>query len=105
MSRGDWIKHALVFVGAVFMVWLSGVVPVLILKPGPYTGMSDAQVLAAMGNVDLMGILRAWPIYIAIGICQALTFHYVKRFATPVFLAGVFIVGALFAWRFWSSMA
>lgn len=105
MSRAGWVKHALVFVGAIVMVWLSGVVPVLILKPGPYAGMSDAQVFSEMGRVDLGGVLRAWPIYIAIAICQALTFHYVKRFATPVFLLGVFVVGAIFAWRFWSAMS
>jgi hypothetical protein len=47
-----------------------------------------------------MGLLSAWPIYIALAIVQALTFHYVKKFATPVFLGGVFVAALLFAMRY-----
>lgn len=101
MSRADWIKHALVFVAAVFMVWLSGILPVLITKPAPYQDSQPMEIIAAMGAPTLDGILRGWPIYIALAICQALTFHYVKRFTTPIFLAGVFVLGALMAWRYW----
>jgi hypothetical protein len=57
-----------------------------------------------MSRVDLVGLISAWPIFIALAIIQALTFHYVKRFATPVFLIGVFILGTLLAWRFWTSV-
>jgi len=105
MSRADWIKHALVFAAGVVMVWLSGVMPVLILKPKIYAGLSNEQILGGMASVDLMGLIRAWPIYIALAIVQALTFRYVKRFTTPIFLAGVFVLGSLLAWRFWTQVA
>ncbi|MEY2756806.1 MAG: hypothetical protein RIR33_584 [Pseudomonadota bacterium] len=105
MGRADWIRHGAVFVAAIFAIWLSGVVPVLILKPGPYAGMEPTQILARMGGVDLPGLLRAWPIFIAIAICQALTFHYVKKWTTPIFLASVFALGFLMAWRYWTTYA
>lgn len=104
MTRAGWVKHALVFVAAVVTVWLSGIVPVLVLKPKTYAGLTNEQILADMSRVDLVGLISAWPIFIALAIIQALTFHYVKRFATPVFLIGVFILGTLLAWRFWTSV-
>lgn len=102
MTRMDWVKHALVFVAAVFMVWLSGIVPVMVLRPGAYANLPPDQVLADLGTPTIGGVIAAWPIFIALAICQALTFHYVKKFTTPIFLAGVFILGALMAMRYWS---
>jgi len=101
MSRKEWIRHGLVFVASVFVVWLSGVVPVLVMKPGPYAGMTDAQVLDQMGAPTIGGLLGSWPILIALAICQALSFHYIKKFTTPIYLGGVFIAGVLFAMRYW----
>jgi hypothetical protein len=103
MARAGWIKHGIVFLAAIFTVWLSGVAPVLILQPGPYAGLTPDQVFAQMGAVDVGGLIRAWPIFIALAICQALTFHYVKTWTTPIFLAGVFILGFLMAWRYWTT--
>lgn len=105
MKAADWIKHGVVFVAAIFTVWLSGVVPVLILQPGPYAGQTAMQVFAQMGAVDVSGLLRAWPIFGALAICQALTFHYAKRWTTPIFLIGVFALGFLMAWRYWTTYA
>ncbi len=105
MSRADRIRHALVFAAAVVMVWLSGVTPVLILKPAPYANSQPMEILAAMGAPTLDGLLRGWPIYVALAIAQALTFHYVKKFTTPLFLGGVFILGSLLAWRYWMQLA
>lgn len=105
MSRTDWIKHALVFVAAIFMVWLSGVLPVLIMKPPPYETSDTMQILAAMGAPTFDGIVRGWPIYIAVAIVQALTFHYVKKFTTPIFLLGVLALGSIMAWRYWQIAA
>lgn len=105
MTLGQWIKHALVFVAAVFTVWLSGIVPVLVMKPGAYAGMSNDQILAQMGTPTLGGLVSQLPIFIALAICQALTFHYVKKFTTPIFLVGVFALGALMAMRYWSTYA
>ena len=105
MTRAGWVKHALVFVAAIFVVWLSGVVPVLVLKPRAYAGMSNAQIVAGMSRVEPGGLISAWPILIGLAIIQALTFHYVKRFATPVFLVGVFALGLLMAMRYWTTYA
>jgi hypothetical protein len=105
MSRAGWIKHALVFVAAVIIVWLSGVVPVLVLRPGAYSGQSAEQIFAGLGAPTLDGILASWPIFIALAICQALTFHYVKKWTTPIFLVGVFAIGALMAMRYWTTYA
>ena len=105
MRRANWIKHGIVFLAAIFTVWLSGVAPVLILQPGVYAGLTPMQVFAQMGAVDLTGLVRAWPIFIALAICQALTFHYVKKWTTPIFLTGVFILGFLMAWRYWTTYA
>ena len=52
MKAADWIKQGGVFVAAIFTVWLSGVVPVLILQPAPYAGQTPMQVFAQMGAVD-----------------------------------------------------
>jgi len=104
MSRADWIKHALVFVAAVVMVWLSGVMPVVVLKPSPYQDSQPMEIIAAMGAPTFDGLLRGWPIYVALAIAQALTFNYVKKFTTPVFLVGVFILGSLLAWRYWTQV-
>lgn len=93
MTRTEWIKHALVFVAAIFLVWLSGVVPVLV---------NDPEAFATMATPTLSGLLAAWPIYIAVAICQALTFHYVKTWPALFFLVGVFVLGLLFAWRYWT---
>ena len=105
MRRHDWIKHGVVFLAAIVTVWLSGVAPVLILQPGPYAGQTPAQVFAQMGAVDVSGLVRAWPIFFALAICQALTFHYVKKWTTPLVLTGVFILGFLMAWRYWTTYA
>jgi len=105
MSRADWIRHALVFAAAVIMVWLSGVIPVLILKPAPFANSQPIEIIAALGAPTLDGLLRGWPIYVTLAIGQALTFNYVKTFATPIFLAGVFILGFLLAWRYWTQVA
>ena len=48
----------------------------------------------------LNGLIASWPIFIALAIVQALTFHYVKRFATPLFLLGVFLLASATAWRY-----
>lgn len=103
MGPAGWIKHVVVFLAAIVTVWLSGVVPVLILQPGPYAGQTPMQVFAQMGAVDISGLLRAWPIFGALAICQALTFHYVKKWTTPIFLTGVFALGFLMAWRYWTT--
>ena len=105
MTRADWIKHALVFVAAAFTVWLSGLAPVLIMRPGAYASMSPGEIFAQMGTPSVGGVIGAWPILIALAICQALTFHYVKKFTTPVFLLGVFALGALMATRYWTTYA
>ena len=91
-----WIKHGLVFIAAIALVWLAGLLPGLILgqqSTAPPTATPDAGGL-------VLGLISAWPIYIALAICQALTFQYVKRFSTPVFLAGVFTLALLLAWRY-----
>ncbi len=91
-----WIKHALVFIAAIAAVWFAGTLPGMVL------GQASTAPPAAMPTPAglLMGLISAWPIYIALAICQALTFQYVKRFATPVFLAGVFTLALLLAWRY-----
>ena len=105
MGWAGWIKQGIVFLAAIVTVWLSGVVPVLILKPVAYAGLTPMQVLAQMGAVDVSGLVRAWPIFIALAICQALTFHYVRKWSTPIYLAGVFALGLLMAWRYWTTYA
>ncbi len=104
MSRTDWIKHALVFVAAVVLVWFSGVLPILMLKPAPYASSTPMEIIASMGAPTFDGIVRGWPIYIAIAIVQALTFQYLRKFTTPLFLAGVFALGSLLAWRYWTQV-
>ena len=47
MTRAGWVKHALVFVAAVVTVWLSGIVPVLVLKPKTYAGPAVPLVVVA----------------------------------------------------------
>jgi len=91
-----WIKHALVFIAAVALVWVAGMVPVMVLGQ---EATSPPAVTPDAGGL-ILGLISAWPIYIALAICQALTFQYVKRFATPVFLAGVFTLALLLAWRY-----
>jgi len=105
MGRAGWIKHGIVFLAAIVTVWLSGVVPVLILKPDAYAALTPTQVFAQMGAVEVSGLVRAWPIFIALAICQALTFHYVKAWTTPIYLTGVFALGLLMAWRYWTIYA
>lgn len=95
-SYAFWIKHALVFIAAVALVWLAGILPGIILGQASTASPAAAPTPAGL----LMGLISAWPIYIALAICQALTFQYVKRLATPVFLAGVFTLALLLAWRY-----
>ncbi len=101
MARADiryafWIKHALVFIAAIALVWFAGVLPALVNPPTT----PAADLPSSLGPPTLLGLLSAWPIFFAVAICQALTFHYVKHFSTPVFLAGVFILASLMAWRY-----
>jgi hypothetical protein len=95
MTRADWIKHALVFVAAVIMVWLSGILPVLVLRPGAYAGQPPEQIFASLGTPTIGGILSAWPIFIALAICQALTFRYVKKWTTPNFASSALRLAVL----------
>lgn len=95
MKPLEWAKHVAVFVAAVFLIWLGGVLPVVWPR---YSAGVDP--FAGMPAPTLMGLLAAWPIYIALAIVQALTFHYVKRFATPLFLGGVFLAALVFAMRY-----
>lgn len=95
MKPIEWVKHAAVFVAAVFLIWLGGVMPVV--WPRLNAGVDP---FAGMGVPTLGGLLAAWPIYIALAIAQALTFHYVKKFSTPIFLTGVFVAAVLFAMRY-----
>jgi hypothetical protein len=100
MSRLQGVRHALVFVAAIFLIWLAGVMPLLASKNA--AGVSPMQALGELGAPTVAGLVAAWPIYIAVGICQALTFHFVKAWRTPVFLVGVFVLASLFAWRYWN---
>jgi hypothetical protein len=94
MSRAEMIKHAIVFVASVVVVWLAGIVPGLMTPSAAApAGPADAGSLIA-------GILAVWPIFFALAIMQALTFHYVKKFTTPIYLAGVFVLALLLAWRY-----
>lgn len=95
MKALEWAKHVAVFVAAVFLIWLAGVLPVAWPR---YSAGVDP--FAGMPAPTLGGLLAAWPIYIALAIIQALTFHYVKRFATPIFLGGVFLAALVFAMRY-----
>ncbi len=95
MKAVAWAKHAAVFVAAIFLIWLGGVMPAM--WPKIEAGIDP---FAGMPAPTLLGLLAAWPIYIALAIVQALTFHYVKKFATPIFLAGVFLAALLFAMRY-----
>lgn len=88
-----WLKHLAVFVAAIALIWLAGVLPAL-LNPSQEGGPAN------LGAPTLIGLISAWPIYVAVAIAQALTFHYVRRFASPVFLAGVFLLASLLAWRY-----
>lgn len=87
------LKHLAVFVAAIGLIWLAGVLPA-VLNPSQGAGPAN------LGAPTLTGLLSAWPIYVAVAIVQALTFHYVRRFASPVFLAGVFLLASLLAWRY-----
>lgn len=95
MKPLEWAKHVAVFVAAVFLIWLGGVLPVV--WPRYSTGVDP---FAGMPAPTLSGLLAAWPIYIALAIIQALTFHYVKKFSTPIFLGGVFLAALVFAMRY-----
>jgi hypothetical protein len=99
MKPVEWVKHVAVFVAAVFLIWLGGVLPAAWPKYSagvdPFAGMPAPT----MGDI-LGGLLAAWPIFIALAICQALTFHYVKKFSTPIFLGGVFLAALVFAMRY-----
>ena len=90
-----WIKHAAVFIAAIALVWLAGALPGMINAQPELTGAPPPSAGALVN-----GLIASWPIFIALAICQALTFQYVKRFATPVFLLGVFILASLMAWRY-----
>ena len=99
MKPVEWAKHVAVFVAAVFLIWLGGVLPMV--WPTISAGVDPFAGMPAPTFGDLLaGILAAWPIFIALAICQALTFHYVKRFSTPIFLGGVFIAALVFAMRY-----
>ena len=98
MSRVEWIKHALVFVAAIFLIWLGGVMPSVWAKVS--AGADPAAVFGAMPMPTIGALIAPWPIYIALAIVQALTFHYVKKFSTPIFLGGVFVAALLFAVRY-----
>lgn len=99
MKPVEWAKHVAVFVAAVFLIWLGGVLPAMWPRYSagvdPFAGMPAPSVGEVVG-----GLLSAWPIYIALAIVQALTFHYVKRFTTPIFLGGVFLASLVFAMRY-----
>lgn len=98
MTRVEWIKHAAVFVAAIFLIWLGGVMPGVLAQVS--AGADPAAVFGAMPAPTLGALLTPWPIYIALAIVQALTFHYVKKFSTPIFLGGVFVAALLFAMRY-----
>lgn len=92
-GRLNIIKHALVFIAAIALIWLAGVLPALI---NPAAGAAPPS----LGPPTLGGLISAWPIYIAVAIVQALTFHYVKHFATPIFFTGIFLIASAMAWRY-----
>jgi len=92
-ARINIIRHAAVFIAAIALIWFAGVLPALI---NPSAGAAPPS----LGPPTLAGLLSAWPIYIAVAIVQALTFHYMKRFTTPIFLTGVFLLASLMAWRY-----
>ena len=98
MKPIEWAKHVAVFIAAVFLIWLGGVMPGVMAQAN--AGADVGAVFAAMPAPTLGALLAPWPIYIALAIVQALTFHYVKKFSTPIFLAGVFVAALLFAMRY-----
>lgn len=95
MSRLQWLKHAAVFIAAVALVWLAGALPGMINGPQQLAGAPPPSVGALLN-----GLIASWPIFIALAIVQALTFHYVKHFTTPLFLLGVFLLASAMAWRY-----
>ena len=100
MKPLEWAKHAAVFVAALFVVRLGFVLSPYFIAPDTMGTMTPGGLLAAMGVPTLDGLIAAWPICIALAICQALTFHYVKRWATPIYLSGLFVAALLFAMRY-----
>ena len=66
----------------------------------PPPGVAAVAVFGAMAMPTIGALISPWPIYVALAIVQALTFHYVKKFSTPIFLAGVFVAALLFAVRY-----
>lgn len=98
MKPVERAKHAAVFVAAIFLIWLGGVMPSVWAKVS--AGDDPVAVFAAMPAPTLGALLAPWPIYIALAIVQALTFHYVKKLSTPIFLGGVFLAALLFAMRY-----
>ena len=103
MKPLEWAKHAAVFVAAVFLIWLGGVMPAVWPKLSAGADLNTA--FAGMPMPTLGALLAPWPIYIALAIVQALTFHYAKKFSTPIFLGGVFVAALLFALRYASVAA
>lgn len=89
------IKHVAVFIAAIALIWLAGALPGMINGEQQLAGAPPPS-FGALVN----GLIASWPIYIAVAIVQALTFHYVKRFATPIFLTGVFLLASAMAWRY-----
>jgi hypothetical protein len=94
-GRLDILKHALVFIAAIALIWLAGALPGMINGPQELAGAPPPSAGALIN-----GLIASWPIFIAVAIVQALTFHYVKRFTTPLFLAGVFLLASAMAWRY-----
>jgi hypothetical protein len=100
MSRLEWARHAVVFVASLGVVYVAGVLAPYFIDPGAAGPLTLGSVLGHMAPPTLIGLLLAFPIYMALAICQALTFHYVKRFTTPLYLGVLFVLALLFAIRY-----
>lgn len=100
MSRLHWLKHAGVFIASLFVIYLAGVLAPYFINPDAAGPLTLNGVLGRMSAPTVAGLVSAWPIYITLAIAQALTFHYVRKWTTPIYLGALFVLALMFAIRY-----
>jgi hypothetical protein len=90
--------HAVLFLAAILVTWVAGLLPILILRPGAYGKLTPLQILGGIGPPNLESFLRGWPVLFMIALVQGLVFRSVKKRPRLVFLSVVAVLWSAYAW-------
>ena len=91
-------KHVLVYLAALVVLWLAGLLPFLICRPGIYGGMTPLQMMSQLRDIQPQMLLPAIPILLVLAVLQWVVFASAPKRPVLVYLGAIALIWSTFAW-------